>query len=199
MPPRTLPPRPIRPLPRRNTALRLDRKRCTTSAGTRDGSAQVIDVREQHEWDAGHIAGAVHIPLAELPERLDDLPDEDLGSLVAMLRGERPWDAVPPPRPERCRAPVPDLCPSPPAWLVRRVAGRGRRLPAKGRRRPSPQRCRDSSDGSGGDTSDRNRSQRNTGWTWSCCQQVADRGHASGIRVMLPEDTQWMPGDSVKP
>ena len=31
-----------------------------------DGSAQVIDVREQDEWDAGHIEGARHIPLGEL-------------------------------------------------------------------------------------------------------------------------------------
>src|SRR5690606_31807255 len=26
----------------------------------------VLDVREQHEWDSGHIAGAVHIPMSEL-------------------------------------------------------------------------------------------------------------------------------------
>jgi len=31
-----------------------------------DGSAQLIDVREQHEWDAGHIEGARHIPLGRL-------------------------------------------------------------------------------------------------------------------------------------
>lgn len=34
----------------------------------------VIDVREQEEWDAGHIEGARHIPLAELPGRLDEVP-----------------------------------------------------------------------------------------------------------------------------
>jgi rhodanese-related sulfurtransferase len=27
---------------------------------------QIVDVREPYEWDAGHIAGAVHIPLAAL-------------------------------------------------------------------------------------------------------------------------------------
>jgi rhodanese-related sulfurtransferase len=31
-----------------------------------DGSAQVIDVREQYEWDAGHIDGIRHIPLGQL-------------------------------------------------------------------------------------------------------------------------------------
>jgi len=36
--------------------------------------ATVVDVRERYEWDAGHIDGARHIPLGELPNRLDELP-----------------------------------------------------------------------------------------------------------------------------
>lgn len=41
--------------------------------------ATVLDVREDYEWEAGHIDGAVHIPLGQLPERLQELdPDEDL-------------------------------------------------------------------------------------------------------------------------
>ncbi|WP_324650318.1 rhodanese-like domain-containing protein [Georgenia sp. H159] len=47
----------------------------------------VLDVREQDEWDAGHIAGATHIPLGELPDRLDELPEEDL--LVVCRSGGR--------------------------------------------------------------------------------------------------------------
>ena len=39
-----------------------------------DGSAQVIDVREQHEWDAGRIPGARHIELERLAGRADELP-----------------------------------------------------------------------------------------------------------------------------
>ncbi|MFF4894155.1 rhodanese-like domain-containing protein [Micromonospora chersina] len=34
----------------------------------------VLDVRMTNEWKAGHIAGAVHIPLPDLPTRLADLP-----------------------------------------------------------------------------------------------------------------------------
>ena len=34
----------------------------------------VLDVREQVEWDHAHIEGAVHIPLMEIPARLDELP-----------------------------------------------------------------------------------------------------------------------------
>ncbi|MFC3300903.1 rhodanese-like domain-containing protein [Arthrobacter agilis] len=43
------------------------------------GDARVLDVREDYEWEAGHIDGAVHIPLDQLPERFGELdPDEDL-------------------------------------------------------------------------------------------------------------------------
>ncbi|HRP07544.1 MAG TPA: MBL fold metallo-hydrolase [Gemmatimonadales bacterium] len=34
---------------------------------------RVIDLREQHEWDAGHIPGAVHHPLGRIREELDAL------------------------------------------------------------------------------------------------------------------------------
>jgi rhodanese-related sulfurtransferase len=34
----------------------------------------VLDVREQVEWDHAHIEGAVHIPLMQIPQRLDELP-----------------------------------------------------------------------------------------------------------------------------
>lgn len=35
----------------------------------------VLDVREDIEWVHGHIEGALHIPMAELPGRLHELPD----------------------------------------------------------------------------------------------------------------------------
>jgi len=41
-----------------------------------DGSAQVVDVREQHEWDAGHIEGAAHVPLTELQARAGEIDAE---------------------------------------------------------------------------------------------------------------------------
>jgi rhodanese-related sulfurtransferase len=36
---------------------------------------QVLDVREQAEWDHGHIEGAVHVPMSELADRLGDVPE----------------------------------------------------------------------------------------------------------------------------
>ncbi len=34
----------------------------------------VIDVREADEYEAGHVPGAVLVPLSELTERVDDVP-----------------------------------------------------------------------------------------------------------------------------
>jgi rhodanese-related sulfurtransferase len=47
----------------------------------RDG-LQLLDVREQDEWDAGHIPGSIHVPYHDIRE----LPDElDAGRPVAVL------------------------------------------------------------------------------------------------------------------
>lgn len=35
----------------------------------------VLDVREPEEWTRGHIEGAVHVPLMQLPDRRDEVPD----------------------------------------------------------------------------------------------------------------------------
>jgi hydroxyacylglutathione hydrolase len=39
-----------------------------------DGSVQVLDVRGESEWQAGHLPGVLHIPLGYLRERLDEVP-----------------------------------------------------------------------------------------------------------------------------
>lgn len=35
----------------------------------------LVDVREPDEWAAGHAPGAVHIPLGQLPARVQELPE----------------------------------------------------------------------------------------------------------------------------
>ena len=45
----------------------------------------VLDVRPAEEYAAGHIPGAVSIPLDELADRLSELPDD--GQIVAYCRG----------------------------------------------------------------------------------------------------------------
>ena len=42
--------------------------------GAGHGGPVVLDVRRRLEWEDSHIAGAVHIPLHELPGRVAELP-----------------------------------------------------------------------------------------------------------------------------
>lgn len=39
--------------------------------------APVLDVREDHEWAEGHVSGARHIPMGELPDRLGELSKDE--------------------------------------------------------------------------------------------------------------------------
>ena len=51
---------------------------------------RLIDVREQSEWDEGHIAGATLVPLATVPERLPELvPDPATPLLLYCHSGAR--------------------------------------------------------------------------------------------------------------
>ena len=39
----------------------------------------LLDVREPEEWAAGHVEGAVHVPIYDVPNRTDELaPDSDI-------------------------------------------------------------------------------------------------------------------------
>ena len=51
----------------------------------RDGDVVVVDVRPEAEFRAGHVAGAVSLPLAEIGRRLRDLPQDQ--QVVAYCRG----------------------------------------------------------------------------------------------------------------
>lgn len=50
--------------------------------------AQLVDVRADHEWDAGHIPGATHLPLAELAERAGEI-DKDRPVVLYCRGGNR--------------------------------------------------------------------------------------------------------------
>jgi rhodanese-related sulfurtransferase len=38
--------------------------------------AFLLDVREDDEWTAGHVPGALHLPMMEIPARADELPTD---------------------------------------------------------------------------------------------------------------------------
>ena len=51
----------------------------------RDGLVTVLDVRPPEEFAAGHIPGAINIPLIDLERRLKDLTEDE--EIVAYCRG----------------------------------------------------------------------------------------------------------------
>ena len=61
----------------------VDRK--TLLQRVRKGEVTVIDVRPRQEYSAGHIPGAISVPIQELEERLSELPQDQ--EIVAYCRG----------------------------------------------------------------------------------------------------------------
>ena len=51
----------------------------------KSGDHTLVDVRELHEWMQGHLPGAVHIPLWELEDRLDEIPGDQPVVLVCAV------------------------------------------------------------------------------------------------------------------
>lgn len=51
----------------------------------RQGLVTIIDVRPTEEYAAGHLQGAINVPLSELEKHLDDLPSDQ--EIVAYCRG----------------------------------------------------------------------------------------------------------------
>ena len=49
--------------------------------------AVIVDVREDKEWNEHHIPGAVHIPLAQLNERLSELKQYKDSPVITQCRG----------------------------------------------------------------------------------------------------------------
>ena len=61
----------------------ISRAELLRRAGT--GEVTVLDVRPPAEFAAGHIPGAVSIPIGQLKQRLDELPGD--GEVIAYCRG----------------------------------------------------------------------------------------------------------------
>ncbi|GAA5153173.1 rhodanese-like domain-containing protein [Microbacterium pseudoresistens] len=46
--------------------------------------APLIDVREPHEFAGGHVPGAVNIPMREVLDRIDELPDGEFAVICEL-------------------------------------------------------------------------------------------------------------------
>mgnify|MGYP001210657644 CR=1 FL=1 len=53
-----------------------------------DTAGQLIDVREWWEFEQGHIPGAVHIPMQQIPERLAEV-NKDGPVVIVCYSGQR--------------------------------------------------------------------------------------------------------------
>jgi rhodanese-related sulfurtransferase len=53
-------------------------------AGLVEAGALLVDVRELDEWQAGHAPAASHVPMREVPGRIDELPTDRC--IVAICR-----------------------------------------------------------------------------------------------------------------
>ena len=56
-------------------------------AAAHAGGAFVLDVREDHEYTAGHVPGAVHVPMGEVPTRLAELPADQPVFVICAVGG----------------------------------------------------------------------------------------------------------------
>ncbi|MGE2729419.1 rhodanese-like domain-containing protein [Mycolicibacterium vaccae] len=54
---------------------------------TFDTSTVLLDVREDDEWQRGHAPGAQHIPMGDIPARLDEIDREAQVYVVCHLGG----------------------------------------------------------------------------------------------------------------
>lgn len=54
---------------------------------------QIVDVRWPDEWEAGHVEGAVHVPMDDLDDRLDEL-DRDRPVVTVCRSGSRSSSAA---------------------------------------------------------------------------------------------------------
>lgn len=55
---------------------------------TFDDSVVLLDVRENDEWERGHAAGAQHIPMGDVPARMEEI-DSDATLFVVCHAGGR--------------------------------------------------------------------------------------------------------------
>ncbi|WP_245677678.1 rhodanese-like domain-containing protein [Nocardia acidivorans] len=62
-------------------------------AATDSAPVLLLDVREEDEWRLGHAPGALHIPLVDVPARLDEL-NYDAEIFVICRQGGRSVTAV---------------------------------------------------------------------------------------------------------
>ena len=55
---------------------RVDSNEASQMLEAEPGNTVVVDVRRDDEWVTGHISGAIHVPIDDLPGRMDEVPQD---------------------------------------------------------------------------------------------------------------------------
>lgn len=58
-----------------------------------ESGAYIVDVREEHEFQAGHLKGAKNIPLSQLRQRMEEIP-RDVPVYLYCRTGQRSYNAI---------------------------------------------------------------------------------------------------------
>ena len=72
---------------------RLRQARVSEIRGLVESGAYIVDVREKEDYEAGHIHGAVNIPLSEMHERMEEIP-KDRPVYLHCRSGQRSYYAI---------------------------------------------------------------------------------------------------------
>jgi glyoxylase-like metal-dependent hydrolase (beta-lactamase superfamily II) len=74
------------------TAASLPTTSTALTEATADSGIRVLDIRQEAEYQAGHVPGALHIELGDIPDAVDRLPD--VPTVVMCGHGERAMGAA---------------------------------------------------------------------------------------------------------
>ena len=55
---------------------RIDSNEANAMLDSEPGNTVVVDVRRDDEWVTGHVSGAIHIPIDDLPGNMDQVPQD---------------------------------------------------------------------------------------------------------------------------
>ena len=53
---------------------RVDSNEAQQMLDAEPGNTVVVDVRRDDEWVTGHVTGAIHVPIDDLPDRISEVP-----------------------------------------------------------------------------------------------------------------------------
>ena len=53
----------------------------------------VVDVRRDDEWVTGHVTGAIHVPIDDLPDRMDEVPQDKKILFICAAESAAGWRA----------------------------------------------------------------------------------------------------------